>query len=249
MTRSPHRNAIAKNQKRQLIMNSYSKSLLFSLSLVVFMCQSVAADEILVRYKSGETGLLEVIGVVGQTVRLKNPKTGNAKNFPLNTFDEATLIRIIGELGQRVKATPAARPSSPKPSGATDKAIEITYKRLAVFGEDYVGKKVRFSDASFMGISQTYISRFPMVQIRTDGLITTYRKDEANKWVNFRFDGNPEARGTEEMCFYTLANKKQWAEFLLGLNRGNRIHIEGIVVDLPTDDDYGIIVTKIERVK
>jgi|GEM_PF-6727134 len=124
------------------------------------------------------------------------------------------------------------------------KATETTLKRLEVFGENYVGKRVRFSNAKFYGIFQSRISDFPGVQIKTDGLITTYRKDEAAKWVNFAWD---DAEGSTS--WHALANKEQWAEFLLSLEKYEKVNIEGVVVDLPSDSAYGIIVTKVERVK
>jgi hypothetical protein len=120
--------------------------------------------------------------------------------------------------------------------------MQISLKRLEVFGKDYVGKKVLFSNVRFYDIAQSRISSFPMIQIKTDGLITTYRKSEAEKWVNFVFD---ESDG--EACWYTLANKERWAEFLLGLKRYEKINVTGVVVELPTSSDYGIIVTGIEK--
>ena len=92
---------------------------------------------------------------------------------------------------------------------------QVSLKRLEVFGKDYVGKRVRFSNVVFLGI-------------------TAAVKD----FIGFRYkDGS----GTG----VALADKNQWAEFLLGLEDYDRINIEGVVVDLLRKP--GIIVTDIEK--
>ena len=61
--------------------------------------------------------------------------------------------------------------------------------------------------------------------------------------MNFVF--NEESSG--EYCWYTLANKERWAEFLLVLKKYEKINVAGVIVELPTSSDYGIIVTHIEK--
>lgn len=222
--------------------NDLCKALIFVGAVVLCFSLTLPAEEISVRTKKGVAGSIEVIGVTGDSLKFKGSR--GTMLLPLKDFDEDSLIRIIKELGKLNNAISPAEASSPKPSGATGKAIEMTLKRLEVFGEDYVGKLVRFSNAEFYKIDQDGVTRFPMVQIKSNGLITTYRKDEAAKWVNFAWD---DAEGSDG--WYALADKKQWAEFLLTLEDDDKINIEGVVVALATSDDYGLIVTKIERVK
>ena len=144
---------------------------------------------------------------------------------------------------RREAAEAVAKKSRVEAEAATKTRDGISLQRLAVFGDEYVGKKVRFSNVKFSGIVQSGVSAFPMIQIKTDGLITIYRKNEAEKWVNFAFIGKE-----SNFCNYTLASKELWAEFLLGLKRNDNINVEGVVVDLPSSTDYGIIVTHIEKV-
>jgi len=67
--------------------------------------QGLASSPILVRYKTGGSGMVQVFGVVGQSVKLRNPETGNSRTIPLERFDEDSRIRIIAELAKRLSPT------------------------------------------------------------------------------------------------------------------------------------------------
>jgi hypothetical protein len=226
-----------------------TKPILLTALFLAAFAGFVKADPIKVTDVTGKfTSTVEIIEIVGTSVKIKEANGGKTKLVPLSTFDNDSLIRIIGELGRQADRAPVAQRANPAPDNARvfetgNQPIEMTLKRLSVLGEEFVGKTVRFSNAEFYKISQGQITSFPMVQIRTNGLLTTYRKEEAKKWVNFVFD---DVDG--ETCWYTLANKKQWVEFLLNLERDELLNVEGIVVELPTNDDYGIILTALEKV-
>jgi hypothetical protein len=68
--------------------------------------QGLARSPVLVRYKSGDSGMAQVLGVVGQSVNLRNLQTGNSKAVPLKDLDEDSLIQIIADLGKRLTPIP-----------------------------------------------------------------------------------------------------------------------------------------------
>jgi hypothetical protein len=99
--------------------------------------------------------------------------------------------------------------------------VQVSIERLEVFGKDYVGKTVRFSNV-----------RYCEIESSTDELI--------------RFKFNSKVAG--DFYSHNLANKKQWAEFLLSLEYGDRINVEGEVGPIVSGSEHSIRITLIERV-
>ena len=134
---------------------------------------------------------------------------------------------------------------------SADAPKEISIKRLKVFGEDFVEKKVRLSGVRFATIHQHDIIRFPGIHIKTDESGITYRKDELKKWTGIMIRQHSSWVTTDlnEYCQYIMLSKERWGDFILRLKGDDEINIEGVVVGLPSSRDFGIIVTHIEKVR
>ena len=68
--------------------------------------------------------MVQVLGVVGQSVNLKNPQTGNNKVLPLKNLDENSLVGIIVDLGKRQSPTPGAESEQ----GSARSPVLVRYK-------------------------------------------------------------------------------------------------------------------------
>ena len=115
-------------------------------------------------------------------------------------------------------------------------------KHLESVGERYKDKQVELLGLKYLRLNNSSLTQLPSVQIETNGLITRYNKEEANKWFGFNVEDKE-----GNFLYYCFANKAEFVEkFLKFKERQTMFNLKGIVVELESSTDYGIILTDIE---
>jgi hypothetical protein len=115
--------------------------------------------------------------------------------------------------------------------GSLDAVPEVTARQLQIVGERFVGRQVKLSDCSFATVHGNYTNIVPDVEPLTDDRWQILRQSHAEKWIGLIFT---DAGGHH--YFHAYAPKDRFADFLLGLARGTRLNIAGVIAPMLSPD-------------
>lgn len=118
---------------------------------------------------------------------------------------------------------------------------EIKSKHLATVGERYVGKRVKLLSASFRQLEKTWLTQIPGVMVSSNGLVTQYDKKAAEAWVGFFIRDRD-----QQLCQFVFAPKDRWADTLLEMKEGQLMNLAGVVTELETMEQHGLLIYDIE---
>lgn len=125
---------------------------------------------------------------------------------------------------------------------ANDDSIpEVTFKKLDIVGERYRRKRVKVVGCRFKKLSTIYLDSLPSVRVSTDGLLTTIKTAEYEKWFGMWLEDKE-----GESYFKIFAMKAAWVDTFLEMKGDQLLNISGRVVELKNVNGYGIVVTEVE---
>jgi len=118
---------------------------------------------------------------------------------------------------------------------------ELLAKHLETVPDRYRLDFVKMLDVTFQGFDDHYIDYLPSVQIDTNGLLSSYKQDERDKWFGIKI------KDKEGEYFYaTLALKNEWVDTFLEFDRGQRLNIMGQVVELKNNSKHALLLEGID---
>jgi hypothetical protein len=142
------------------------------------------------------------------------------------SFDSANT-----ELSQLRKELEIARRFMPSTKIANgNETPEVTSARLETFGSEYVNKRVRFTNARWGSVSDTWVDSLPLA--------------DRKSFIGFSC---LDSKG--EIFQYAFTRKSEWGDFLLNLGRNDRINFSGTVVEFGENGWHGVLIDSIEKVE
>lgn len=156
---------------------------------------------------------------------------------------EASQARIR-ELEDQLVFTGIAR--SATLDGSLLDVPEVSARQLQIVGERFVGRKVKLSDCTFSTAHGNYTSIVPDIEPLHDGRVEISRQNHPERWVGLIFT---DSAGNH--FFHAYAPKDQFADLVLGLSRGTKLNITGVIApmlnpDADSPDRYVLICKTIE---
>ena len=212
----------------------------FLVGLLVLMTSGALADSI-------DDAEAKRRGITVETLQLERYKTLNADlqvKLAALQLENATLKKQVDQLKANIedlsKKLAIITPSNDLAADGTD---EITVTKLETMGEKYENKIVKMTDLGFIKADNESLDLLPGITISDNGLISRVNTREMENWIGFMVS---DSNGRLFQRVY--AYKKDYGELIVGLKRGQKINVRGVVLGLSNAGWYGLICTKIEVV-
>lgn len=130
--------------------------------------------------------------------------------------------------------------------GALGDVPEVSARQLQIVGERFVGRTVKMSNCTFSTAHGNYTNIVPDIEPQPDGRVQILRQSHPERWVGLIFT---DAAGHH--FFHAYAPKDRFADLVLGLSRGTRLNITGVIApmlkpDADSPDRYVLICDSIE---
>ena len=167
------------------------------------------------------------------TLKIESTEAALKTLITQNQDMAAKLARVQTQLSKLV-------PSNALANGASN---AVDWKRIETFKTKYVNKGVTLLNCTNFDTSDLWISILPTVQIRSNGLITTINKNEADKYLGVTFR---DAKG--EYVQKGFVRLDDWGEFVLGLKKTDKVNMQAVVIELTSNNWVGLMITKMEKV-